>query len=223
MICSFHRKSSMPNRVSKNNRINIAGFTLRSSLLVEPLVGELTNMSGQMDTSANPSETAQPQTISVQPKKDKKKLWLMIIAVIVAILLIGSAAFVLMSGEDEAELTAAIDPDPVEVGAGETVELTVDVESGGEPLDADAEVEYLWSVSPISLGSFNLRAIQTVELTAGDEGGTGTVTCVVTYNDVEVTATADITVADPYLASVTINPASKTMAPDDSQVFTATA
>ncbi len=180
-------------------------------------------MSGQMDTSANSSETAQPQTISVQPKKDKKKLWLMIIAVIVAILLIGSAAFVLMSGDDTPELTAAIDPDPIEVGAGETVELTVEVESGGDPLDADAEVEYYWSVSPISLGSFNLRAVDSVELTAGDAGGTGTVSCVVTCNDVEVTATVDITVADPYLASVTIYPASVTMAPDESQVFTATA
>ncbi len=179
-------------------------------------------MSEQVDSSATSSETAKPQTVSVQPKKDKKKLWLMIVAVIVAILLIGSAAFVLLSG-GEKELTGEIDPDPIDVGAGESVTLTVNVEYDGDALDADVDVEYLWSVSPITMGSFDRRAVQTVELTAGDEGGSGTVTCEVTYNDVNVTVSADLTVADPYLASVTISPASDTIAPGDSQVFSAKA
>jgi hypothetical protein len=152
----------------------------------------------------------------------------MIIAVIVAILLIGSAAIVLMSGDGEEpvlELTAEIDPDPIGVGAGASVTLTVNVEYGGDALGTDADVDYLWSVSPIALGSFDLRAVKTVELTAGDAGGTGTVTCKVTYNDVgvNVTASVDLTVADPYLASITITPASKTMAPDDTQAFSAAA
>jgi len=185
-------------------------------------------MSEQVGTSATSSGTAQPQTVSVQPKKDKKKPWLMIIAVIVAILLIGSAAIVLMSGDGEEsvlELTAEIAPDPIGVGAGASVTLTVNVEYGGDALGTDADVDYLWSVSPIALGSFDLRAVKTVELTAGDAGGTGTVTCKVTYNDVgvNVTASVDITVADPYLASITITPASKTMAPDDTQAFSAAA
>ncbi len=71
----------------------------------------------------------------------------MIVALIVAALLIGTAAFVFVMGGDK-ELTATIDPDPVTVHAGDSVQVTVEAEWDGDSLTGVTGVKYAWSVEP---------------------------------------------------------------------------
>jgi hypothetical protein len=147
----------------------------------------------------------------------------MIVALIVAALLIGTAAFVFVMGGEDKELTATITPDPVTVGAGDSVQVTVAAEWGGESLTGVAGVKYAWSVEPSSLGVFDMVAQRQVTLTAGNEGGEGTISCVVTYNEVNVTASVEVTVTPPVFESVVVTPSAKTLAPDQGFNFTAAA
>lgn len=178
-------------------------------------------MTEQMSSSAPASETAQPAPVAAPPKKDKKKLWLMIVALIVAALLIGTAAFVFVMGGDK-ELTATIDPDPVTVHAGDSVQVTVEAEWDGDSLTGVTGVKYAWSVDPSDLGDFNLVAQRQVTFTPEGTEGTGTISCTVEYEDKTVVAEVDLTVDPPYLASVNVaGPPS--LDPDEPGAYTATA
>jgi hypothetical protein len=150
-----------------------------------------------------------------------RKLWIMIVAIIVAIALIGTAVFVLL--DFGGGLTAEIIPTSVEIAAGESLNLTVTVKWNGKALAAGEEVKYLWSVDPIDLGSFNFRARQNVTFRAGIEGGEGTIRCTVTAKETNKIASADLTIDPPYLDVISITPSVKTVPPGTSYAFTATA
>ena len=178
-------------------------------------------MSEGTNSSASASEPEQPEAVSASTDKGKKKLWLMIAAIVVAILLISSMAyvFVLMP-----KLKVEISPDPVEVNAGAIKALSVEVKWKGNVLEANnPDLDFLWSITPASMGSFDLRAVAGVNFTAANVGGDGTISCKVTYKEKTVTAEVDLTVNPPILDSVVISPSTKTVAPNHGFDFTATA
>ena len=178
-------------------------------------------MSETSSTSETSSEIENKESSPAPSgKMQGRKLWIMIVAVIVAIALIGTAVFVLWK---PGGLSVEIDPTPVQIAAGESVNLTVVVEWGGDALGEDEEVKYLWSVDPVDLGTFNVRARQDVTFRAGLEGGEGTITCIVTAKGTEEPAEADLTVDPPFLDVVSIAPSVKTVPPGTSYNFTATA
>jgi hypothetical protein len=148
----------------------------------------------------------------------------MIAAIAVAILLIGSVACVFVLAPED-KLEAVISPDPVNVNAGAYKVLSVEVKLNGIVLAADdPDLDFLWSVAPPTMGSFNLRAVASVNFTAGKVGGDGTISCKVTYKvETEVTAEAVLKVNPPTLDSVVINPSTKTLIPNQGFVFNATA
>ncbi|UCE91521.1 MAG: hypothetical protein JSV90_09015 [Methanobacteriota archaeon] len=175
--------------------------------------------------SAEPAEETTPEPVSPPKKAEKKKMLIVVIAIIVVAALIGTAVLLLFmpSGKD---LEASMDPEEIPpVPAGDTQALSiVEVEYGGDPVD-DSDLSYSWSVTPTELGSFDYEARADVNFEAGNEGGSGTIECVVTYDDedVSVTVSADVTVLDPVLESVVIVPSSATIMPDEDRVFNATA
>jgi hypothetical protein len=145
----------------------------------------------------------------------------MIAAIVVAILLISSMAyvFVLMP-----KLKAEISPDPVNIDAGVIKALSVEAKWKGNVLAAnDPDLDFLWSVNPTSMGSFNRYALASVNFTAANVGGDGTISCKVTYKEETVTADVDLKVNPPILDSIVINPSTKTLAPNQGFGFTATA
>jgi len=159
---------------------------------------------------------------SSAPPKSKKNLLLMIVAIIVAIALIVSVVvFSGILGGDK--LKATIDPDPVEVDAGSAVDLSVTVEWGGDDITDDPDVDFLWSVDPTTLGSFDFRARADVAFTAAVAGGDGTIACAVTYKGKSVAPEVDLTVNPPVLDAVVVDPSTKTLAPGTPGSFTARA
>ena len=180
-------------------------------------------MSEGTSSSAPLDETAKPEPISAPKGKGGKKPWLMIVAVIVVILLIGSAAYVLVLAPKKVKLTATVSPDPFVIDAGGRKPVSAWPMDGKENLSSSADVVYRWSVDPASLGSFSLVAKRSVTFIAAPQAGQGTMTCVITYKGHVVNGTAPITVLEPYLDSVVIVPSSKTLGYSQSQVFNATA
>ncbi len=167
-------------------------------------------------------EAEQVQTESrPQRRRLDKKLWITLVAIIVAAVLIGSAAYVLLLGGGlDAKLVPETIPD---MPAGSTMALTVEVKSGSSVVTADDGVTYSWSVTPSSLGTFDRVARASVSFTANEIGGEGTIRCAVSYNGDSATAEGDVVVQPPFLDSVTVSPSTKTLSPDEEFVFTAIA
>jgi flagellar basal body-associated protein FliL len=179
-----------------------------SMMQSEPAVEEL-----------EPVESTEP--VSPPRKGDKKKLWIMIVAIIVVAALIGSAAFVLVSGN---KLKVTMSPDEIpDMPAGGAQELSVEVKWGSSTVDSTDGVTYSWSVSPSTLGEFDYEARASVTFEAGDSEGEGTITCEVTYEGKTASVEADIVVDPPFLDTVNIVPSTKTLLPDAEWDFNATA
>ncbi len=192
-----------------------------------------------MSDSAPAVQPPSEKPISPPVKKGDKKFWLMIVAIIVAIALISTTAYVLLLPKDEKliELTLASEMDPsgtITIDAGRPVDLSVTsvLANEDEDISFDADtwtnVTYRWSRSPITLGSFDLLAKRTVTFTAGDAANSGTITCNITFDDSVresqmVTLTASIVVSPPYLDSIAVTPSVKTLSSDEPWPFTATA
>ncbi len=194
-------------------------------------------MSEGLSTSEPASANASPEPITPSKGKGGRKLWLMIVAIIVAILLLSTAAYVLLVNDDgdeeeepaEMELLVTVYPTTaVTVDAGSTVMLYVstmlrNVDTDEEvSLDGNASVDYRWTRSPITLGSYDLSGNRYCNLTVADFGTTGTVFCLVEIDDLNKTVSKTISINPPYLDSVSVVPVSKTLSTDVSSVFTAT-
>ena len=171
--------------------------------------------------SAEPVEPAQPEPISSPDKRNKKKLWIVIVAIIVVAALVGTAAYMLVFTN---KLKVTMDPEEIpNVPAGGTQALSVEVKWGSSVVDSTDGVEYSWSVSPDTLGSLDFERRASVTFEAGNSGGEGTVTCEVTYEGKTAKAEADVTVDPPFLDTVNIIPSSKILLPDEEFDFTAVA
>ncbi|MBU0685568.1 MAG: hypothetical protein ABIE25_03160 [Thermoplasmatota archaeon] len=181
-------------------------------------------MSEGTNSSAPASEPEQPRAVPASTDKGKKNLWLMIAAIVVVILLISSMAYVFVLMPKD-ELEAVISPDPFNVDAGALKALSVEVTWKGNVLAANnPDLDFIWSVDPTTMGSFDRRAVASVNFTAAIVGGDGTISCKVTYKETtEVTAEAVLTVNPPILDSVVIDPSTKTLAANEGFVFNATA
>lgn len=177
-------------------------------------------------TDENPAtiekgEQGKIESMTTHKRNEKKKLWIMLVAIVVAATLIGSAAYMLLSEKNlDAKLTPEVIPD---LPAGSSQALSIEVKWGSSIVTADDGVTYSWSVTPSELGLFNYATRASVVFLAGIVGGDGTIECEVTYNGKTANAEADVTVEPPYLESVTIAPSSKTLLPDEEWSFTAIA
>jgi len=140
----------------------------------------------------------------------------MIAAIVVAILLVSTAlyAFVLTG------LSVSVTPKVLDIDAGKTVTLNATAKWGISKIGDSAK--YLWSITPTSLGSFNMRARSSVQLTAQLTEGAGTVSCEVTYKGKTEVVSKPMTVKPPYLDLISITPQTKTMVPGSNYTFTAT-
>ncbi len=167
------------------------------------------------------TEPTGAESVSPPKKAGKKKLWVVIIAIIVVAALIGSALYVLMGAK---ELTATIEQDPEgDIPAGAIVSLSVTAEWGDDDVTDDDDTDLAWSVSPSTLGTFDKTRSAEVKFSAGNEGGSGTISCDVDYGDASYTATLEVTVLPPTLDSVIIMPSEKSLDYDEEWDFTATA
>ncbi|HEX9908791.1 MAG TPA: hypothetical protein VGB78_10075 [Thermoplasmata archaeon] len=184
-------------------------------------------------SSSEPVEGTEKSDLAPPSEARKSRPLIMIVAILVVIALISVAAYwlVFMQGEEKA-WTVVVDPDSIEMDAGNVRGLTANVMQGTDPADADFvdNCSFMWSVSSTALGSFSYRARQITNFTAALEAGEGTLTCVVTYTDPDTEeeeakeGSADLTVLPPFLDSISITPSSKRLDPDGgSAVFTATA
>jgi hypothetical protein len=180
-------------------------------------------MSEATDSSAPVSGAEEPAPVSRSSGKGKK-FWLMIAAVIVAIALVATALMVAIpSGK---KLTAEIKGDAtLVVEAGATERFTVVVKLGKTDVSNNSDLTVIkWSVSPVTLGGFSRRALPTVPFVAGLNGGSGTVTCTIVYNDDKtVIVTKPITVNPPFLDAVSVTPSKKTIEPGTNYTFRAAA
>lgn len=156
----------------------------------------------------------------------------MIVAIVVVILLISTAAYVLMTGDGEEEveheLTATATPSSLEVEAGSRTQITVTAEFDGDSLVGDPDVTYTWTRSPLSLGTLDYYGRRIVNFTAATTPQTGVLNCTVEYTDADdvdyvAYVEIDVEVTPAGFATVAVTPSSVELAPGGSQAFTATA
>ncbi|UCE81260.1 MAG: hypothetical protein JSV94_02240 [Methanobacteriota archaeon] len=170
---------------------------------------------------AESNEQSQTEPLSEPRKGDKRTLWIVLLAIIIAAALIGSAAYLLLLGKD---LEVRLIPEEIpNVPAGATQELSAEVKWGSDIATADDGVEYEWSVTPATLGDLDSDSNADIVFLAGAEGGEGTIMCEVAYKGRSASVEASIVVDPPFLDSVTVAPSHKTLQPDEEWNFTATA
>ena len=183
-------------------------------------------MSEGTDSSVPASEPERPESVSTPkgpPKGKGKKLWLMIVAVIVAVALIATALMVVPLNGGK-KLTATIKgADTIEVDAGATATLTVVVKYGKTDVTNESDIKIRWSSDPPAIGTFSLRAKPSVPFVAGIEEASGTVTCMVEYSGKNVTVQKTLHVLPPFLDAISITPSVKTISPDGEYTFRAAA
>jgi hypothetical protein len=188
-------------------------------------VGESGEQRGEDSGSRKAEEQAGDP--SSRTEIGKRKLWVIIVTVIVAAALVGSAAYVMMSGDEEKtedlELVITMSPETVpSMPAGTSLALSVNVSADGDAVGKADGVTYLWSVTPAGLASLDFVAQPSATLTAGDVAGEGSVKCQVTYLGVTAVAESVLEVEAPFLDTVSVSPFTKTLLLDQEWNFTAT-
>jgi cytoskeletal protein RodZ len=182
-------------------------------------------MSEGTDSSVPSGETEQ---LEPKGKPNKRKLLLPIIAVIVVILLIGTALVVVFMNPKHT-LAVTVSPANVTVDAGKMTEISASALFDDEALAEDAildnpDSKISWTLSPLSLGRLDRTGGKLViHLTAGKVGVSGTITCEILHEKVESSGIANVTVNPPVFDSVAISPSSKNVPLGGYQIFTATA
>jgi len=155
-----------------------------------------------------------------------KKLWLTVTAVIVVLLLLASIAYVVTRPEKK-ELSGAISPSSIQIGAGQSIDVEVSAQWGGDPVVDAENLAYAWSVSEPGLGSISNAISRQATFHAGEMQGSGIVSCNITYVHGEkeywFVIDADLTVGPPVLESISVTPSEVTLLFDTVQVFNATA
>ncbi len=186
--------------------------------LSEQSVPESDSSAPEVESSVETQPT-EAETVSPPKKADKKKLWIMIVAIVVAAALITSAVVLVMG---DLKVTITQDPEGV-IPAGKTVTFSVSAKIWGKSVTDHDDTDVSWSVSPSSLGELDRTAAVEVEFKAADVAGTGSISCEVTYGSKKKTATLDVTVSDPTLDIVVINPPTKYIDIDEEFTFAAAA
>jgi flagellar basal body-associated protein FliL len=176
-------------------------------------------MSEGTDSSVTSGENAKPEPIAPPTGGSKRKLWMIIAAVAVVAILVGTALYVMFL----APLKTSMSPDEITIDAGQMKALSVSVKKGINTLTNDEAVKYRWRLTPDTLATFNFKSKPNVNLTAGNVAGTGTLTCEITYKGETRTLTKTVTVKPPYLDQIIVSPTTKTLDKGMSKVFTASA
>jgi len=123
----------------------------------------------------------------------------------------------------DGELSVLIDPSPVVVGAGDSIILDMGISFPYASEHEFSDAMFFWYVEPSSLGSFDYRARNWTCFTAAPWSGSGNISCDFTYFEIDLTATAPVTVELASLSWVSVTPAAAMMQPGASRDFTAQA
>jgi len=181
-------------------------------------------MSEETNSSATASETEKPETTSAPSGKSGLKPWMMIAAVLIAIMLVSTALYFLVLGVKTEPappiLTATITPSPAGVDAGTTLALQVTVKSGDTIL-TDKDYKVRWSVVPNNMGTFDFFTKSKVNLAASSIQQNGTLKCSTEYNGTWTNVTAPLQVRPAGLDRASVSPSEMWVRFAKSQVFTA--
>ncbi len=175
-------------------------------------------------TNSSVPDSANVAPGSIAPPSGKgRKTWMMIVAIIVAVLLVATAVIVVVP-LGGGKLTATISGGTsLSVDAGTTNSISVIAKLGSKNVTNETGIKFMWTVTPASLGSFTFKAKSEVPFVANKVGGSGSVSCTVSYSGKNVTVSKAITVLPPYLDSVSVTPPVKTILPGGNYSFTASA
>ncbi len=176
-------------------------------------------MSEGTDSSVTSGENAKPELNAPPIGGNKRKLWMIIAAVAVVVILVSTSAYVMFL----APLKASMSPDEITIDAGQMVGLSVSVKKGIKTLTDDSDVKYRWRLNPDTIASFNLKSKPSVNLTAGIVEAHGTLTCEVTYRGEKLTMEKQVTIRPPFLDQILIAPSTKTLEKGTSKAFRASA
>lgn len=170
----------------------------------------------QQEPAPSGQEPAQGTSAST-PLRTRKVLWIVLAAVIiVAILLLSFVPPMPLSA-----MQVSIIQDELSVDAGKALSVSVTVKKGFRNITDSDDVRYLWTLVPEGLGGLQDENEPTARLIAGKAGGSGQVSCRVTYKGEESTVTKSVTVRPPYLDSVLVSPGTKTIGAQQTNAFSA--
>ncbi len=174
-------------------------------------------------------KTGEPEKIKGPPESRSPVKPVVIVAiVVVVILIIAVAAYALMRNANAKEgLKASVLPESLTVDAGKNATLEAAATWNGDSVSDAVATTFKWSINNTNLGSFSANNLKAITFQAGKVGGSGTITCNVTYVAEDKTSYKDVqvalTVLAPTLASVKVQPATATLVFDRAVVFNVTA
>ena len=174
-------------------------------------------------------KNATPEKIKgpTESKMPVRPIVLVVIAVVV-ILIIAFAAYALMRNAKENEgLKASVSPESLTVNAGVNATLDATATWNGDSIDDSPNATFKWSVSNGTLGTFSSDSKRNTTYHAGKVGGSGTISCNVTYVSEDGTSSVKVDVSlvvnAPTLAAVKVSPAGTTLVFDRAAIFNVTA
>lgn len=188
-----------------------------------------------MTEGSNPSEPASETESSEKTSASGKKRspWIMIAAIAVVLILLGSAVAIMFWPKKETtppevvNLTASVSANPFVLEAGESKEIQVYTKNGNVNLTDNPNVTYRWTVD-MTVGELLIKGSQKVKLDAVKEDANGTIRCEVKYRasdgkQYSVTPTSSVRIKHPYLESIQMSPSTRMLSHFRMQNFTATA
>lgn len=184
-------------------------------------MSEQTGAGEAMETAAEPKSAA-------KPRDGTNWKTIGVVIAVIALIILAAVSYMMWKSDDEEEVLAAtVTPESVAVDAGATVALVANASWNGESINEAAGVEFTWSVSDDSLGMLSSVSARITNFAAGKVGGSGTITCNVSYlhEDELFNASVDIdlVVSPPTLTTVSVAPSEITLIFDRAQVFSASA
>jgi hypothetical protein len=178
-------------------------------------------------TEAGTTESV-PAPVKTPGKGSPNWKTMAVVIAVVALIILAVASYLMWKPEDDEDvLEATVTPAAVTIEAGDSVALVANVSWDGESVNEAVGVSFAWSLSDSQLGSISSPSARITSFVAGKVGGSGTITCSVTYvnEDGQSNTSVDVqlVVNPPTLESVSIVPAEITLIFDRAQVFSASA
>ncbi len=177
------------------------------------------------------SERKDAAPAAIKPINEKKGISPMVLVVVavVVILIIAVVAYVVMTrnAKENEGLKASVTPDALTVDAGKNATLEATATFDGDSIDDSVNATFSWTVSDNALGTLSSANLRTATFHAAKIGGSGTISCAVTYLSTEGTSTKEVNVSlvvnPPVLATVKVTPPVATLVFDRPVTFNLTA
>ncbi len=180
-----------------------------------------------MEGASEPKTPAPVKSKSATEGRWPASMKIVAVVFVVLLIIVSIVAYAVLMNKSSEGLKASVIPTSLTVNAGASDTLEATATFNGESIDGSPNASFRWSVSDSALGNFSATHSRTTTFEAAKAGGTGTITCNVSFvsedGSLSVEVVVNLVVNAPTLASVAVSPPGTTLVYDRAVVFNVTA